>query len=79
MKKQELLHMHALLVEVADHVTPTGSATDIAAYQAAPVRPTSLHRPKADHEDAVMTLAHAITDEIGPETSPEVARATPSD
>ncbi len=71
--------MHALLVEIADHVTSTGSATDIPAYRSATVRPTSLHRPKADHEDAVMTLAHAITDEIAPERRTEVPRATPSD
>lgn len=79
MKKQELLHMHALLVEVADHVTLTGAVTDIPAYQATGVRPTSLHRPKAAHEDAVMTLAHAITAEIGPEPRPEAPQATPSD
>lgn len=64
MRKQELLHVHALLVEIADHVTDEGAVRAVADYAECGVRPTSLHRPKADHERAVMTLADGIVREV---------------
>jgi len=64
MKKQELIHMHALLVEVAADVTDHDVTREIPAYEAATVRPTSLHRPKADHEAAIQALAAGILETI---------------
>lgn len=67
MKKQELIHMHALLVEVAEEVTDGEFARKMPAYEGVSARPTSLHRPKADHEAAIQALAAGIIDIIEPE------------
>lgn len=64
MKKQELIHMHALLVEIADQLPATESATDVPAYRSISVRPASLHRPKSDHQHAVMALARGLTEDL---------------
>lgn len=67
MKKQELIHMHGLLVEVADHLPATESAMDVPAYRSISVRPSSLHRPKSDHQRAVMALARGLTEGLAPD------------
>ena len=67
MKKQELIHMHALLVELAEEVTDVQFAREMPAYEAVTARPTSLHRPKADHEAAIQALAAGILKRIEPE------------
>ena len=64
MKKQELIHMHALLVEVAEEVTDEHFAREMPEYGAVAARPTSLHRPKADHEAAIQALAAGILETI---------------
>lgn len=64
MRKQELIHMHALFVEIADTLPFDGSAADVSDYRSLSVRPSSLHRPKDDHRRAVMALARGVSAEL---------------
>jgi hypothetical protein len=65
MKKQELIHLHGLLAEVGNHYEETMDAElGLDEYDTLGVRPTSIHRSKTDHKDAVFALIDGITDEM---------------
>ncbi len=61
MKKQELIHLHGLLAEVQHHYEETtGEDVKHDQYVSLGVRPTSIHKSKTDHKDAVFALARGI-------------------
>lgn len=62
MKKNELIHMHTLLVEIASDFLEEGIATqdDMKAYNQLKVGPMALRSCRADHEIAVRTLTTAL-------------------
>lgn len=65
MKKQELIHLHGLLAEVCNHCeTQDRAAMDLDDYEMLGVRPTSIHKSKTEHKDAVFALAGGITSHI---------------
>jgi hypothetical protein len=64
MKKNELVHFHALLVTVAAEFVKSGLATkaDFADYDALGVSPLALRAARDDHERAVLTLARILAE-----------------
>ena len=69
MKKQELIHLHGLLAEVQHHYEgQTGDAIEREQYDSLGVRPTSIHKSKTDHKEAVFALAGDITDTVDSST-----------
>ncbi|MFB6129495.1 MAG: UPF0058 family protein [Salinigranum sp.] len=62
MKKNELVHLHALLVRVAEDYVSRGIATpaDFVEYERLGVTPMALRAPRHEHERAVRTLAHVL-------------------
>ncbi|WP_192918534.1 UPF0058 family protein [Salinigranum salinum] len=70
MNKNELVHLHALLAQVAEEYADEGLATrdDFAAYHELGTTPMALRRSRADHEAATRALARTLarlsTDEI---------------
>jgi len=76
MKKQELIHLHGLLAEVRNHYEYShGKDVSHERYDELGVRPTSIHKSKDDHKDAVFALAKGITGEMTVETEPVSATA----
>lgn len=75
MKKNELLHVHALLATVAEEFHEEGRLGDgdLTAYAGLEATPTSVRLPKADHEDAVLELARVLGDAAAPEEAEAVA------
>jgi len=68
MKKQELIHLHGLLAEVSNHCEMADDVTiDLEKYHDLGVKPTSIHKSKTDHKDAVFALATGITSRIDAE------------
>ena len=62
MKKQELIHLHGLLAEVSNQCAEWDDCTiDLTEYEDRGIRPTSIHKSKTDHKDAVFALATGIT------------------
>jgi hypothetical protein len=65
MKKQELVHLHSLVVQFARHFE---SETDIPIsceeYAKLGVTPASIHRSKTAHEAALLTLLDCVVTEI---------------
>ncbi|WP_227379272.1 UPF0058 family protein [Haladaptatus halobius] len=69
MKKQELIHLHGLLAEIKTrYETQNDRTLDCADYEATGVRPTSIHRSKTDHQEAVFKLLNEITDSMEEDT-----------
>jgi len=63
MKKQELIHLHGLLAEVSNHFEGRHETEiDLSEYESKGVRPTSIHKSKTEHKEAVFSLASGITD-----------------
>ena len=63
MKKQELIHLHGLLAEVSSQCEEwQDDSMTLENYRSQAVRPTSIHRSKTDHKDAVFALASAAAD-----------------
>ena len=58
MRKQELVHLHALSVRVRCYVEDRHdiSADAFARYDRTCVGPTAIHRGKGDHADALLEL-----------------------
>jgi hypothetical protein len=74
MKKNELLHVHSLLVAIARQYDERGKLADDAldSYRALGVTPMSIRAPRDDHEDAVLELVRVlggVADETVGETS----------
>ena len=62
MKTQELIHIHALLLEARAFLEQEGTAPADAfdAYDAQPVRPTHIHRAKETHMRAINLLLDGL-------------------
>jgi hypothetical protein len=76
MKKQELIHLHGLLAQVQNHYEEqTGDTVDHDRYTDLGVQPTSIHKSKTDHKDAVFALAKGITSEMSEQEEAEVVSA----
>lgn len=76
MKKQELIHLHGLLAEVSNHFEARHERDlDLDDYESLGVRPTSIHKSKTDHKEAVFALAAGITDGMSAETETEAVTA----
>ena len=68
MNKQELIHLHGLLHEVAAHYRSTGDGTpDLRRYRSLRTRPTSIYHAKSDHQRAVFALAGALAGDMNDE------------
>jgi len=76
MKKQELIHLHGLLAQVQNHYEEqTGNGVEHDKYDRLGVQPTSIHKSKTDHKDAVFALAKGITSEMNDEETERVSAA----
>ncbi|MBX0294521.1 UPF0058 family protein [Haloarcula nitratireducens] len=76
MKKQELIHLHGLLAQVQDHYeADTGSEVEHDEYAELGVKPTSIHKSKTDHKDAVFAIVDGITSEMTAEEKEPVSAA----
>jgi hypothetical protein len=76
MKKQELIHLHGLLAQVQDHYeAETGSKVKHDDYADLGVKPTSIHKSKTDHKDAVFAIVKGITSQMADEEKEPVSAA----
>lgn len=76
MRKQELIHVHALLADVRDELAATreGSGGAFDAYESHGVGPVEIYSGKEAHREAVTRLADGIEEVL--EARDEAFRAT---
>lgn len=62
MRKKECIHLHTLLAEVTQYLNEEESmqVEKLSAYDALETRPSSIHKPKENHSEAIMLLSRAI-------------------
>ena len=65
MRKQELIHIHGLLEEVRDQYEERNNrSVDLSEYERIGIKPTSIHRLKIDHQEAIFALIYALTEKM---------------
>lgn len=65
MKKQELIHLHGLLAEIATHCLASSDCTfDLEKYRSLQTQPMSMDRSKTNHKTAVLVLAREIGEKL---------------
>ncbi|WP_276255541.1 UPF0058 family protein [Halomontanus rarus] len=80
MRKQELVHTHALVVELRAHIcsthgeTPTPDAFDD--YDANDVTPAAVYHPKSAHKESVQLLLEGIVRTIEAQSQSSTAIET---
>lgn len=64
MKKNELIHLHTLLTQIAERFIERGVATpaDFEPYTALGVTPMALRESRDRHEEAVLLLTRILAD-----------------
>lgn len=76
MTKNELLHLHALFVRVAERFLEAGVLRegDLAPYEALDVSPVAVRAARSEHERAVRTLAAVLADAAGGDDAASAVR-----
>ncbi|WP_251330920.1 UPF0058 family protein [Haloplanus pelagicus] len=79
MRKQELVHIHGLLVEITQSLVDQGtvSAEVWNEYKALDISAYSIHAQKSDHEEAVLLLATTLRAALDPLTEGRSAISIP--
>jgi hypothetical protein len=72
MKKQELVHLHSLLAEVAAYCGRDGVDLALAPYHDLETGPMAIGRAKSDHERAVFALSRAVSGSLGERSDEDV-------
>lgn len=72
MRKQELIHLHGLLMELHGEMTPDVSI-DLSEYEDHGIKPTSIHKSKGAHKDAVLTLSKSMATAVSDSESERIA------
>ncbi len=61
MQKEELLHLHMLMVHIKKYYeTTTGEAVDTSRYVGLEVSPVHIHKNKKSHKEALLVLGEEI-------------------
>jgi hypothetical protein len=72
MKKQELVHLHGLLAEVAGYCEQAGVELELDRYRSTDTHPMAINHSKGAHEEAVLALTRGLADSIGESTDATV-------
>lgn len=67
MRKQECVHLHALLAEITRYLVEREELppSSLATYDALQTRPSSIHRSRREHREALRVLAGTLDGELG--------------
>jgi len=64
MHKDELIHIHSLLVQIRTLVNENGYTTDFNEYDSLNITPLHIHRSKAEHKHAIFILGKELATSI---------------
>jgi len=75
MRKQELVHLHGVLIEVTQSLIDRGALpSEIRSeYEALDTNAYAIHAPKAEHRKAVLLLAATVAAEVEQSTDGQSA------
>ncbi|MGC9444560.1 MAG: UPF0058 family protein [Candidatus Methanospirareceae archaeon] len=72
MRKEELLHIHILLLQFKRYCEETGLISDLRNYDALKISPFEVHRSKEEHKRAIMILCTELVAALNASTTPPV-------
>ena len=77
-KNQELIHIHALLLETRTHLEREGTVPHGAfkPYDAQPTRPSHIHRRKDAHKNAIELLLDGLNQAVQTHPPPVHAQSS---
>jgi hypothetical protein len=76
-QKEELLHLHMLLVQVKKYYeTVTGEEIQADQYNALHISPVHIHKNKVTHKKAILTLGNEIVQHIRANHNPYIQYQT---
>ncbi len=64
MHKDELIHIHFLLVQIRTLIVEYGHTTEISEYDSLNITPLHIHRSKAEHKHAIFILGKELASSI---------------
>lgn len=71
MQKEELLHLHMLMVHIKKfYETTTGESIDTSRYVGLEVSPVHIHKNKKSHKEALLVLGEEIVDRMRVQKQP---------
>jgi hypothetical protein len=75
MRKQELVHLHGLLIEVTQSLIDRGALPPEvwSEYEALDTNAYAIHAPKGEHREAVLLLAATVAADIEQSTEGQPA------
>jgi hypothetical protein len=75
MRKQELVHLHGLLVEITQSLVDQGAVSQAVwhEYDALDINAYSIHVQKGSHEEAVLLLATVLGEALAQPTQEQSA------
>ena len=72
MRKEELVHIHILLVQFKKYCEETGLIADLKNYDKLGISPFEMHRSKEEHKRAIMILCTELVAALNASTTPPV-------
>jgi len=67
--KDELIHIHSLLVQIRNLISKNGYTDDFIEYDALKITPLHIHRSKAEHKHAIFILGKELATSISSDES----------
>ncbi|MBN1455762.1 MAG: UPF0058 family protein [Methanomicrobia archaeon] len=77
MRKEELVHIHILLVQFKNYCEENGLVSDLTKYTALKISPFEMHRSKEEHKRAIMILCTELVAALNSSTMPPVLERNP--
>ncbi|HJJ98831.1 MAG TPA: UPF0058 family protein [Methanocorpusculum sp.] len=72
MQKEELLHLHMLMVQIKKYYeSVSGNTVSTTKYDAMQISPIHIHKNKNLHRDALLTLGNEIVTEMNAHRNPQ--------
>lgn len=76
MHKEELIHLHTLMVQMKHYFEETGLAEEFKEYQSLQISPVHVHRSKAEHKRAIFTLGNELANMLAEDEFSGVGRTS---
>ncbi len=61
MQKDELIQLHAMLVQIKDFVERNKGHTEFGDYHSLKICPSHIHKSKSEHKEAILTLGKELS------------------
>jgi len=61
MQKDELIQLHAMLVQIKEFVEQNKEQTEFGKYYSLHICPSHIHKSKAEHKEAIFTLGKELS------------------